>query len=205
MREQHGFLRDLASVATKVALQRVVGTKTARYSSSFRAFRTDLRRAFSNYRFHHVSIDVLLNWGTTRFSHVMVRHDPRRSGESQYSPWKLIAHAVNMITGFSSLPLRVASLLGFVFMLFGAGVLVYVIGVYLIVGRSVPGFVFLASTIAIFSGVQLFALGVIGEYIGRIHVGTLNRPGYIVAGDTRDALPERTGNGVADSTRRRRS
>jgi undecaprenyl-phosphate 4-deoxy-4-formamido-L-arabinose transferase len=93
---------------------------------------------------------------------------------------KLIRHALNMMTGFSALPLQVASIIGFAFTLFGLAVLAYVLGRYLIQGGSVPGFPFLASVIAIFSGAQLFALGVIGEYLARIHFRMMDRPAYTV-------------------------
>jgi undecaprenyl-phosphate 4-deoxy-4-formamido-L-arabinose transferase len=85
-----------------------------------------------------------------------------------------------MMTGFSTWPLQLASLVGFGFTLFGLGVLAYVIGRYLIHGRVVPGFAFLASVIAIFSGAQLFALGIIGEYLARMHFRTMEKPPYIV-------------------------
>jgi len=59
-------------------------------------------------------------------------------------------------------------------------VLCYVVGRYLIQGGSVPGFPFLASVIAIFSGAQLFALGIIGEYLARMHFRMMDRPSYAV-------------------------
>jgi undecaprenyl-phosphate 4-deoxy-4-formamido-L-arabinose transferase len=76
--------------------------------------------------------------------------------------------------------LQVASLLGFASTLFGVGLLVFVLGRYFLYGGSVPGFPFLACTIAIFSGVQLFALGIIGEYLARMHFRTMERPTYTV-------------------------
>jgi undecaprenyl-phosphate 4-deoxy-4-formamido-L-arabinose transferase len=66
-------------------------------------------------------------------------------------------------------------------MLFGAGVLLYSLAKFLMHGQVVPGFTFLASIIAIFSGVQLFSLGIIGEYIGQIHQRALEQPCYVVA------------------------
>jgi undecaprenyl-phosphate 4-deoxy-4-formamido-L-arabinose transferase len=83
------------------------------------------------------------------------------------------------------LPLRLASFVGFALTLFGVAVLVYVIGRLVIEGRSVPGFPFLASIIAIFSGAQLFALGIIGEYLARMHFRSMERPVYVV----RDTTP----------------
>lgn len=183
-REQHGFLRDLASQITKLALQNAMGAETARKISAFRAFRTELREAFRDYRGSFVSIDVLLTWGTTRFTATVVRHEPRTLGVSNYTLRKLINHALNMVTGFSTLPLQLASLIGFAFTLVGLLVLVFVIGRYLVFGGGVPGFPFLASIIAVFSGAQLFALGIIGEYLARVHFRMMDKPSYTVREDT---------------------
>jgi undecaprenyl-phosphate 4-deoxy-4-formamido-L-arabinose transferase len=183
-KEQHGIWRDLASQVTKIALQGAMGAETARNVSAFRAFRTPIRAAFANYQGPFPSIDVLLTWGTTRFSAVEVRHNPRRFGVSNYTFRKLVIHALNMMTGFSVLPLQVASLVGFIFTMFGFLVFIYVIGRYLIQGGVVPGFAFLASIIAIFSGAQLFALGIMGEYLARMHFRLMERPSYVVRSDT---------------------
>ena len=181
--EQHGFWRDLASQLTKLVLKSAMGAEIARNVSAFRVFYAEVCNAFANYQSPFLSIDVLLTWGTKRFAVVPVRHDPRRVGTSNYTMRKLIIHAFNMITGFSILPLQVASLTGFVFTLFGIGVLIYVLGRYIVVGGSVPGFPFLASVIAIFSGAQLFALGIIGEYLSRIHFRSMGRPVYVIRED----------------------
>jgi undecaprenyl-phosphate 4-deoxy-4-formamido-L-arabinose transferase len=181
--EVHSIWRNLASQLTKLALQGTMGAQTARKVSAFRAFRTLVTQAFQSYQNSYVNIDVLLTWGTDLFTSVPVRHDPRYAGESRYTFRKLMVHAINMVTGFSVLPLQIASWMGFAFALFGGLVLVYVIGRYLIQGGSVPGFPFLASTIAIFSGVQLFALGIIGEYLSRMHFRLMDRPPYLVRSD----------------------
>lgn len=178
--EQHGFFRDLASRVTKIALQGAMGAETARHVSAFRVFRTQVRDGFANYRGPFVSIDVLLTWGTSRFAAIQVNHEPRLVGASNYTFRKLTAHALNMMTGFSTLPLQLASWIGFGFTIFGLVVLTYVIGRYLIEGGSVPGFPFLASLIAVFSGAQLFALGIIGEYLARMHFRMMDRPSYVV-------------------------
>ncbi len=180
MTEQHGFWRDIASQVMKLALQSAMGAKIARNVSAFRAFHTRLRDAFANYQSPFVSIDVLLTWATTSFAAIPVQHDPRWSGETNYTFRKLVAHALNMMTGFSTLPLQFASLIGFAFTLFGLVVLTYVIGRFLIHGSSVPGFPFLASVIAIFSGAQLFALGIIGEYLARMHFRAMEKPPYVI-------------------------
>jgi len=179
-KEQHSFWRDAASQLTKTFLQNTMGVETARQVSAFRVFRSWLRDAFAHYHDSFISIDVLLTWGTNRFAAVKTRHDLRAAGQSNYTFGKLVYHALNMFTGFSTLPLRLASLMGFTLTFFGMGVLVYVIGKFLIYGSVVPGFPFLASIIAIFSGAQLFALGILGEYMARVHFRTMAKPSYNV-------------------------
>jgi len=184
LKQQHGFWRNLSSYFTRLALQGTMGVANARKVSAFRALRTQVRRSFDKYQSPFVILDVLLTWGTMRFTTVQTQHDPRYSGISNYTFSKLIFHAINMLTGFTVIPLQMASLAGFGFAIFGCLVLFYVIGRYLIEGGSVPGFPFLASIIAIFSGVQLFALGIIGEYLARMHFRIMDKPTYVIRDDT---------------------
>jgi glycosyltransferase involved in cell wall biosynthesis len=188
--EQHGFLRDLASRMTKIALASTMGVETARNVSAFRVFRTRLRSGFQEYSSPSVSIDVLLTWTTTRFTSIKVRHAMRTKGVSGYTPGKLIRHAFNLMTGFSALPLQIASVVGFVFVLFGFSVLAYALANYVLRGGSVPGFTFLACVIAIFSGAQLFALGIFGEYLARMHFRTMNRPPYLIGETAAFPIPD---------------
>jgi len=143
--------------------------------------RTQLRNAFADYRGAFVSIDVLLTWGTTRFSACRVPHEYRQEGRSNYTFFTLIIHALNMLTGFSTLPLQLASLAGFAAMAFGLGLLCFVLARYLIHGVVAPGFTFLASVICLFSGTQLFALGMMGEYLARMHHRMMERPVFAIA------------------------
>ena len=160
------------------------GHRTVRDISAFRAFRTSLREEFATYQSPFVSVDILLAWGTSRFYSVKVRQDTRKYGASTYTFRRLVTHGLNMLTGFSTRPLRMASLLGISFTVVGVFVLAYVLIRYLVQGGSVPGFSFLASTIALFSGVQLFTLGVIGEYLSRVYVRSMDRPTYTVGEST---------------------
>jgi undecaprenyl-phosphate 4-deoxy-4-formamido-L-arabinose transferase len=178
--ERHAFWRNVASHVTKLALQSVLGASTARQVSGFRVIRTPLRNAFADFRGAFVSLDVLLTWATTRFTARRVPHDLRRAGNSNYTFVKLIAHALNMMTGFSTLPLQIASVVGFAAMLMGIGLLGLVLLRYFLHGVSVPGFTFLASIICVFSGTQLFTLGMIGEYLARMHFRMMDRPSYTV-------------------------
>lgn len=181
-RRPHSWWRNLFSGLIKRSLAWVMGTRNLRDIGAFRLFRADLRRAFEQYQNPHVILDVLLSWGTTRFASVTVRED-QREGESGYGFGRLMQVALTVLTAYSTKPLRFASILGFIFTLFGLGVFLYVLYVYFFLG-SVEGFPFLASIIALFSGMQLFALGIIGEYLARVFDRSMDRPGYVVAEET---------------------
>lgn len=180
LQEQHGLFRDTASVLTKIALSSIMDAKSARHVSAFRAFRTCIRAAFEAYNGPTVSIDVLLSWGADRIGYVEVPHFSRAGGVSHYNLRKLVNHAMNLMTGFSTLPLRMATMVGFITVLFGIAVLLYVIIRYLVQGGVVAGFSFLASIISIFAGAQLFALGIMGEYLARMHFRLMDKPSYVV-------------------------
>jgi undecaprenyl-phosphate 4-deoxy-4-formamido-L-arabinose transferase len=182
--KQHDAWRKVASVVTRWVMRSTLGPNVPNDFSAFLALRTQTRDAFAQYHSPFVSIHILLTWASTRFVSIKVRHDARRFGKSTYTFRKLLSYISLMITGYSAVPLRLASIAGFGFTIFGFFVLVYVLGRYFMLGGSLPGFPFLASIISIFSGVQLFALGVIGEYLAQMHFRTMDRPIYAVRSTT---------------------
>ncbi len=175
----HSLWRNFFSYVTKRTLAFIMNVRTVKDIGSFRAFRTDLRKAFSRYQSPGVILDALLSWGTTRFSNVTIEANPREQGKSNYNFAKLAGQALLILTGFSTVPLRFASWLGFFATLFGIAIFLYVVITYLAAG-SIPGFPFLASIISIFSGTQLFALGIFGEYLARMFDRSMEHPAYIV-------------------------
>ncbi len=179
--ETHGLFRNFSSKLVKWALRTSLHLPYAEKISAFRVFRTNLRHFFDNYHNVYVSIDVLLSWGTTKISFLEIEYRERKIGTSQYTLRKLLTHTLNMVLGFSVVPLRLASILGFIFTFFGFILLFYVVLRYLIQGGSVPGFSFLASTIAVFSGIVLFVLGIIGEYMARMYTNLIARPPYVIS------------------------
>lgn len=178
-RRQQAWWKTLASMVVKRAIGYVMGLRTVRDIGAFKAFRADLRKAFDDFHSPDVLVDVLLSWGTSRFASVPVEEAPRTAGKSNYNLFKLIKVSLLVLTSYTTIPLRFASIVGFLFTLFGMGVLTYVLTVYFTAG-SIPGFPFLASTVIIFSGVQLFALGIIGEYLARVFERTGGKHTYVI-------------------------
>jgi len=179
-KRQHSFWRNVTSHLLKRSLKVVLGATLAQHSSAFRAFRAELRRGFIDFRDADLALDVLLSWSARNIASVPVRHDPRTQGRSGYSTRKLLAQALYMITGYSTLPLRVASLIGLATSISGFTLFIYVVIRRLVQDTYVPGFAFLAAEMALFAGLQLFALGVIGEYLARIHFRTMGKPTFVI-------------------------
>ena len=171
------FWRNVMTAGIKWILAKVIGLPSVHNVSAFRAFRTHLRDAFVNFQSPSLILDVLLSWGTTRFTSVPVDIAPAE--RSNYSFTMLVRTATLILIGYSTLPLRFASWIGFGMTLFGLGVFIYVLVVYFTAG-SPPGFPFLASMVALVSGAQLFALGIFGEYLARMFDRSMDRPPYVI-------------------------
>jgi len=178
--------RRLSGRLIRKALLTGLSVSEAPELSPFRAFKTSLREAFDHNLGPNVSLDALLSWTASRYEAVTISHKPRQHGRSNYNIGRLVRHAVDIATGYSSTPLRVASILGFITATSGLLLLTYVIAEAFNAGKSVPGFRMLFAGITIFSGVQLVCIGVIGEYISRMHFRIMGKPTYAIRARTPD-------------------
>lgn len=185
-KRQQGWFKNLVSVLLKRGIAYVMRQHAVRDIGAFKAFRANLRKSFESFNGPDVLVDVLLSWGTNRFASVIVEESPRVAGKSNYNLIKLIKVSLLVLTSYTTLPLRFASIIGFVFTVFGFFVLAYVLTTYFSAG-SIQGFPFLASIIAIFSGVQLFALGIMGEYLARLFERSSGRKTYAIGQITFEA------------------
>jgi undecaprenyl-phosphate 4-deoxy-4-formamido-L-arabinose transferase len=182
---KRSWWRAFFAVLTKRAVAWVMGANTVRDMSAFRAIRTQVRHGFDTFDGPDVLVDVLLSWGTSRFAAVPISERDRGAGHSNYSFWKLVKVSLLMLTSYTTAPLRFANLVGLFFTLIGLLAFLQVLYVYFVHG-SIPGFSFLAATILVFGGVQLFALGIVGEYLARIFERASGRPPYSIGGTTSD-------------------
>lgn len=177
---QTGF-RNAASKLTKRMMRIGMGDAINPKHSAFRLFRRRLVDAADAVHDPFVNLDVLLSWATVRQRVVDVRFDVRLEGESGYDLRKLVRHAMNMITGFGILPLRLVAWLGFVLAIAGFLLTGWVLVRFVVFGSPLPGFTFLAAAINFFAGAQLLGIGILGEYLGRVHFRSMGRPNYLVA------------------------
>ena len=193
-RLQHGAWRNVASRSAKRFLARFVGFTAATDLTAFRAFPARLRDAFERYEGRNVAIDVLLSWSGAPTTTMVCDHAPRQGGASGYTLRKLVNYMLDLTVGYSTAPLRLASALGLLAVVAAGAIGLLIVANYLVRGSVVPGFAFLALSIAMFAGVQLLSIGVMGEYLGRLYENSLRKPQYTVEAVVR---AERDGEGVA--------
>ncbi|HEY9732153.1 MAG TPA: glycosyltransferase family 2 protein [Drouetiella sp.] len=177
---RQSFLRSVTSRAVRALLRSVLKVEAALDISSFRAFRTCLREGFSDFRSPCSSLDVLLTWATTKATAVTVEHHSREFGKSKYSWCHLMGVAVNLMTSYSLLPLRLAAINGAICLAIGSIVLVGLFVHQMIFAYGFGGVSLLAAIICFLSGVQLISIGVLGEYLARIHASTISQPPYLI-------------------------
>jgi len=185
----HSGWRRLSGRWVRGLLTKALGVQEAADLSSFRGFKASLRQGFAVNLGPGVSLDALLAWTTNQFTAVPVRHEERQHGNSNYSIKKLFRFALDTVTGYTTVPLRIVSILGFATAGFGFLLMSFFVLLPFFQGVSVQGFPFLASTIILFAGIQLITLGVVGEYLSRMHFRVMNKPEYfIIEAVTHDSL-----------------
>lgn len=182
--EEHGFARSFASRLVKAGLA-TAGVPNARDVSALRAFRTDLRDGFAHVADPFVSVDVLLSWTTVAVRRVHLRMDQRATGRSAYTFSSLARHAMNMITGYGTAPLKLVTWMGLGCSVLGFVLLVTVLVRYAMGSIEVAGFTTLTSLLAILCGAVMFSIGILGEYVGRLHFRSMQRPTFLVKEDSR--------------------
>lgn len=153
--------------------------KTRVTVTSFRIIRRELLDSIFSYNLNFTFVDGLLAWNTQRIGSVPVEHHPRTAGRSGYNLRKLLMLAFNLFTNFSLLPLQVVSFCGFMAAAGGLIVAFYYLIQYLMHRIIVPGYASIIIAVLVLGGVQLLALGVMGEYLGRLHLNVNRKPQYV--------------------------
>ncbi len=185
-KKQHHWLRNVGSWFNGWVASKLLSVPRGVYLSSFKVMRASLVRTVLKYEGPFPYLDGLIFRSTDSISTVEVRHAARQEGRSNYTLRRLVRLWLNMFTGFSIVPLRVASMLGIVMSV--AGVLMAAFFVVSALTGGIlsqqaipPGWASLIVSVTLFSGIQLCVLGMAGEYIGRVFMTQNRTPQYVVA------------------------
>ncbi|MCZ6783316.1 MAG: glycosyltransferase family 2 protein [Proteobacteria bacterium] len=178
--KQHHPLRNLASRFNNAVATALLPKDRRLYLASFKVINRFLIDEITRYEGPFPYIDGLILRATSNYATQLVVHDPRQSGRSNYTLRKLLRLWLAMFTNFSILPLRAASLAGFFFAAVGL-VLAVVFFIEKLNNPDLPtGWASLVVIFLTVSGVQLFALGMLGEYLGRLFLKDNGSPMFVV-------------------------
>ena len=178
-RQDHA-LRRLLSWAVNKVTSKVVGVEMRDYGCMLRAYRREVVEVLRGCSEVSSFIPALANTFAGSPLEIPVTHDRRTNGRSKYSPFRLIRLNFDLMTGFSLLPIQVVSLAGIGIALLGLGFGGFLMLRRLMVGPESEGVFTLFAILFFFVGIQILALGLIGEYIGRIYMEVRRRPRYVI-------------------------
>lgn len=179
-KRSHVDWRNLTSALARKMFTLAIPSLNYDYTS-FRIIDGRLARELCQFDSPFPFIDGYLSWLTNNYATVEVQHSSRMYGKSNYTFRKLFTHTINIFVTFSDLPLKLASWMGLTCSLFGMLWLLGILLGKLLGGITVSGFASIMAGIIFFGGIQLFVLGVFGEYLGRINFKTSKKPLYLVA------------------------
>lgn len=177
--KKHASWRNLGSWLTNRVSDLLLDKPRGLYLSSFRVMSSFVAKQICRYDGPYVYVDGLILQVTQRIGTLEVRHDERASGTSNYTIRRLVRLWLVMFVGFSVMPLRIATLTGFLMAVSGFLFMIAVVVIRLVYG-SVEGWSSLMAALLLFSGTQLILLGVAGEYIGRTYLTANKRPQFVV-------------------------
>ncbi len=184
--KRHATYRNLGSRLHNWMATRALGKPAELYLSSFKIISRFLMQEIVRYTGPDPYIDAIILRTTRKIGVVSTRHEPRHDGKSGYTLRKLVALWGNMIVSFSLFPLRLLGALGVIMLLLGT-----CFGLYTLIALLVPGLQDpdslerLSATNWFFRGITLVAVGIVGEYVGRIYMHLNRDPQFIIRSITR--------------------
>ena len=165
-------------------MQKMVDRRVVPEVGDFRLFSRRAVHAICNFREQHRFMRGLIAWLGLKEAILPFERQPRAAGETKYPLHKMLRFSWVAITSFSGLPLRIALFTGMSFVALDIFLVIYILYVTLVLKSVVPGWASIIMVQALFSGVTLICLGLIGDYISRIYDESKHRPLYVVEEST---------------------
>ncbi|MEJ2715529.1 MAG: glycosyltransferase family 2 protein [Deltaproteobacteria bacterium] len=202
VKKRHHAVRNLGSWFNNLVASILIHKPMDLYLSSFKAVNRFLLDELVKYTGPYPYIDGLILRISRNYATVQVRHDARVEGRSSYTVRKLCSLWLNMFTNFSILPLRLAVVTGCLLAFAGMLVAVYSLIERLSEPNLPPGWASIMISLLVVSGVQLVAIGMVGEYLGRMFMKDNGNPQFVVRDSVNCGSPvQRSSRAVADRPR----
>ena len=149
-------------------------------ASDFRLMKRNMVNAVLEMTEYHRFSKGILSWVGFNTEYIPYNVEERESGESKWNARKLFKYAFEGIVSFSTFPLKISTYVGFISAVLSVLYLIFVVVQKLAFGIHVPGYATIVVLVLFLGGLQLFCLGILGEYISKIYVQVKNRPVYIL-------------------------
>ena len=179
-RDGESFLKKTTSHYFHRILQRVGDFSIPEDTGDFRILSRRAVNALNTFKEHHRFMKGLFAWIGFKQKAVFYKRESRRAGKSKWNYWRLWNFALDGITSFTIAPLKISTYIGTVTALSAFGYGIYMVIETLLHGNEVPGYPSLIVIVLILGGIQLVAIGILGEYLGRIFNETKQRPLYFI-------------------------
>jgi dolichol-phosphate mannosyltransferase len=179
-REGESFFKLWTASVFYRLLRLLSDTKIPMDAGDFRLLDKNVVATLRDIRERHRFVRGLISWVGFEQASVPYEREERFAGETKYSVWKMMKFAIDAITSFSHLPLRLMTLLGSVCFALSLAVGCWVFYVKFIKDSAIPGWTSLIGVVLFLGGAQLLAIGIIGEYMARMFDEVKNRPLYIL-------------------------
>jgi len=180
IKRRDSALRVLSSRCLLKIGQMLFGDQVKLNLSSFRAIRSSVVQKIESCKDRSRYMAVLMSWMGLPTIEIEVEHHERKKGNTKYSFLNLLKLAWDLVTGYSSFPLRMVTYMGLFGALLGFLMMIFLLFQRIVNGILIEGFVVLSAVFAFFAGVQLLSIGFLGEYLGRVHHQIQDRPDYII-------------------------
>jgi len=177
---QDSLVRRALSFLINRVSSHIIGVKMKDYGCMLRAYRRPVVERICECQEMASFIPALANAFAGSVAEIPVSHSARETGRSKYGPFRLLRLNFDLLTGFSLLPIQVVSIAGILISFAGLAFAAFLFIRRFIVGPEVEGVFTLFAVLFFFVGLQILALGLIGEYIGRIYMEVRRRPRYVI-------------------------
>jgi len=182
LQRQDALFRRVASAIINKGVQKSTGVMMHDYGCMLRAYRRHIVEAMLMCKEHSTFIPILANSFARTTTEIQVKHEARKKGESKYSLMKLVMLHFDLLTSMTTFPLRLLSILGGIVSSAGIGFGLFLLLMRIYYGAewAAQGVFTLFAILFIFVGAQFIAMGLLGEYIGRIYHDVRARPRFFV-------------------------
>ncbi len=173
------MVRRFPSLLMNLLISKLTGVKLNDYGCMLRAYRKNIVCYLLEYGEKSVYIPAFTSWLTGNVAEVAVRHEERKHGSSKYNMLRLLRQGFDLVTAYTLMPIQIMSIMGAVFAIAGFFLACYLMSFRLFFGTPSPLTTFI-SALLLFSGLTILSIGIMSEYLARIHIATRKMPLYII-------------------------